>query len=209
MPSSATRLPSPRPPRRASAVAALAGAALAAGACGGDDPFAVRAQFQTTLDTLVAFPFRSSQPLLPSAVDLTGRVVVRPGLRGGVPNFDFAFDTDAQGRVLLYPAGLLVSPPSGSPRTGFQVSTTPFDALEIAPRSGYRFDSVQVAAVGQTVVIEGQGIGQAVLFCGGTSPLHAKLVVDSVSRATGGIHFRVRTNPNCGFRALTPGIPED
>lgn len=215
MPSSAPRPSSPRiaapaRARRAGALAALAGATLVAGACSGDDPFAIRASLQTTLDTMVAFPLGGGQPLLPSALDLFGRAVVRPGLRAGVvPNFDVAFDVDAEGRVLLYPTGAIASAPAGSPRAGFQVSSSAFDALAIAPRDGYRFDSVQVATAGQTIVIAGQGVSGSGIICGTSSPLHAKLVVDSVASATGAVHFRVRTNPNRGFRALTPGIPEE
>jgi hypothetical protein len=191
-------------------VAAVAGAALAAAACGGQDPFAIRATLETTLDTVVLYPLSRQQSLLPSALNLFSRSAVRPALLGGVvPNFDLAVDTDAQGRVVLYPARLVASPPGGAPRTGFQTVTTTFDVLDVAPRSGYRFDSLQVAAVGQTVVIEGQGVSGTGLYCGTSTPLHAKLVVDSVARATGAVHARVRTNPNCGFRGLTAGIPKD
>lgn len=188
----------------------LAGAVAATSACSGEDPFAIRASLETSLDTMIVFPLSGAQPLLPSAIDLFGRSVVRPSLRGGIaPNFDIALDVDAQGRVLLYPASLVASPPGGSPRTGFQVVAGSFDALEIAPRDGYRFDTVQVAAIGQVLAIEGQGVSQTGIYCGTGSPLHAKLVVDSVSRATGAAHLRVRTNPNCGFRSLKAGLPED
>lgn len=225
MPSPAARRPAPHPavatapdrpaPRRVArtrllATLALAGSAAVTTACSGEDPFAIRASLETTLDTLAVFPFSGPQPLLPSAIDLFGRSVVRPALRGGVvPNFDIAIDTDAQGRVLLYPAAVVASPPGGSPRTGFQVVSGTFDALETAPRNGYRYDTLQVVTVGQVVAIEGQGISQQGIYCGTTSMLHAKLVVDSVSRATGAAHLRVRTNPNCGFRSLKAGLPDD
>jgi len=213
MPSPDARRPAPHPaaaPARLLATLALAGAVAVTSACSGEDPFAIRASLETTLDTLAVFPFSGPQPLLPSAIDLFGRSVVRPALRGGVvPNFDLVVDTDAQGRVLLYPASLVASPPGGSPRTGFQVVSGSFDALETAPKSGYRFDTLQVAAVGQVIAIEGQGVSQSGIYCGTTSALHAKLVVDSVSRATGAAHLRVRTNPNCGFRSLKAGLPDD
>ncbi|MGZ8375964.1 MAG: hypothetical protein ACXWZS_07445 [Gemmatirosa sp.] len=195
---------------RGGALLVLAGAVAATTACGGEDPFAVRASLETTLDTMVVFPLSGAQPLLPSAIDLFGRSVVRPALRGGVvSNFDIALDVDAQGRVLLYPASLVASPPGGSPRTGFQVVTGAFDALESAPRDGYRFDTLQVATVGQVLAIEGQGVSQTGIYCGTASPMHAKLVIDSVSRVTGAAHLRVRTNPNCGFRSLKAGLPDD
>lgn len=210
-PARATR-PASGSPRRRGALRGLAVLTLGAAACkGGVDPFAPRASLETTLDTLVVYPLRNPQPLLPAALDLYGAAAVRPGLRAGiVPNFDIAFDTDAQGRVLLYPARVIASPPGGSPRTGLQVVTTAFDALTSAPREGYRFDSLQVVSVGQTVAVEGQGVSASGLVCvSSTLPLRAKLVVDSVARATGAIHLRVRTNPNCGFRSLEAGLPKD
>ncbi|MDF1502523.1 hypothetical protein [Roseisolibacter sp. H3M3-2] len=213
MPSSAPlpSRPAAAPVRsRGGALAAVAGAALLAAACGGEDPFAIRATLETSLDTVVVYPLRGGQSLFPTALDLFGRSAVRPALRGGVaPNFDIAFDTDAQGRVLLYPARLVASPPGGSPRTGFQVTGTAFDALDIAPNSGYRFDSLQVVTAGQTVIVEAQGVSTSGLYCAGTSSMHAKLVVDSVARGTGAVHLRVRNNPNCGFRGLTAGVPKD
>ena len=85
-----------------------------------------------------------------------------------------------------------------------------FDSLATAPRDGFRFDSAQVATIGQTLSVESQGVSTQGIVCGSrTSPMRAKLVVDSVARATGAIHLRVRTNPNCGFRSLAPGLPKD
>jgi hypothetical protein len=100
--------------------------------------------------------------------------------------------------------------PAGSPRVGFSVQSAAFDALTTAPRDGYRFDSLQVVTLGQTVAIETQGVSTQGLVCPSSqSPMRAKLIVDSVARATGAVHLRVRTNPNCGFRSLAPGLPTD
>jgi hypothetical protein len=204
---------SPRgaPASRGAAVLVALGVAAAAACAGGADPFAVRAQFETTLDTLVVYPLSGTELLLPSAVDLFGGTAVRPGLRGGAyPNFDFALDRNAQGQVVLYPSQRVAVAPAGSPRVGFAVQTAAFDALTTAPRDGYRFDSLQVVALGQTVAVESQGVStQGVVCPSATSPMRAKLIVDSVARATGAVHLRVRTNPNCGFRSLAPGLPTD
>ena len=206
----------PLPPRgapasRGVAVLVALGVGAATACSGGTDPFALRASFETTLDTLVVYPLSSTELLLPSGVDLFGGAAVRPGLRGGAyPNFDFAIDRNAQGQIVLYPAQRVAVAPAGSPRVGFSVQSTAFDALTIAPRDGYRFDSLQVVTLGQTVAIESQGVSTQGLVCASSnSPMHAKLIVDSVARNTGALHLRVRTNPNCGFRSLAPGLPKD
>jgi hypothetical protein len=206
--------PTPRrgaPASRGAAVLAALGVAAASACSGGTDPFALRASFETTLDTLVVYPLSSTELLLPSGVDLFGGIAVRPGLRGGAyPNFDFALDRNAQGQVVLYPAQRVVVAPAGSPRVGFSVQSAAFDVLSTAPRDGYRFDSLQVVTLGQTVAIESQGVSNQGLVCASsTSPMRAKMIVDSVARATGALHLRVRTNPNCGFRSLEPGLPKD
>lgn len=198
----------------ARATAALALAALLGACNSGDDPFRPRASNVTTLDTLVVHPFGGAQPLLPSALDLLGRRAVRPGVVAGSVNFDLALDRDRAGNVVLLPARTLAIPPSldastGSPRTGFQVVPTGFDVLESAPRNGYVPDSVLTVRVGQTIAVEGQGITAGQLTCPTNRALYAKLVVDSVAAATGALHLRVRTNPNCGFRSLRPGLPTD
>lgn len=196
-----------RPARRLAALALVGAAAVAAACGGGTDPFAPRANFPTVRDTFALYALSSGQPLLPAALDLYTVRAVRPSLGGGtLPNFDFAVDRDGQGRVLLYPARVLASPSGGSPRVGFQVVATAFDALERAPNGGYRYDTVQVAAVGQTIAVESQGVTPQSLACGTSQPLYAKLVVDSAP-ATGGVFLRVHVDPNCGFRSFAAGIP--
>jgi hypothetical protein len=199
------------PARRGSAVLVALGVAALAAGCSGEDPFAIKAQFETTLDTLVVYPLSNPEPLLPSAVNLFSGSAVRPALvSGAYPNFDFALDRNAQGQLLLYPASRVAVAPAGSPRVGFALPTTAFDALTSAPRDGYRFDSLQVVTLGQTIAIESQGVASTGIICtSATSPIRAKLILDSVARATGAFHLRVRTNPNCGFRSLESGLPKD
>lgn len=199
--------------RRLSVLAACALGVLAA--CeSGDDPFRPRASLVTTLDTLVVYPFGSTEAALPSALDLLGRRAVRPAIFAGSTNFDLVLDRGPSGSVVLFPARAIAVPPSldatsGAPRTGFQLVTSGFDVLEVAPRDGYQPDTVLTVRFGQTVAIEGQGINAGRLTCDASRALYAKLVVDSVSAATGAFHVRVRTNPNCGFRSLQPGLPND
>ena len=182
---------------------------LSAAAC--SDPFQPVAQFDTSADALVVFALTGASPQLPSGVELTGPTAVRPGVTtqnelGALitrATFDVAFNIDAAGRVQLYPPRTLLSSNVASRRVGFRRVTTPFDSLRAAPTGGFRYDSVFTVAAGETIVIESQAGS-----CSTTTPLTAKLVVDSVSVASRALFVRVRSNPNCGFRSLLPGRPE-
>lgn len=189
---------------RAAAVGGLSTFAVAA--CGGDDdPFRPVATSETALASFAVVPL-SGDPTLPSAVDLSARVAVRPRLLSGtVLNFDFAVDVDAQRRIILLQPGRVAVAPSGTPRTGFVTSTSAFESLGRAPNGGYQYDSVVVVTPGQTVVVQAQAA-----TCSTTYPLYAKLVVDSVSTgADRRVYVRALINPNCGFRSLTAGLPKD
>jgi hypothetical protein len=177
-------------------------------ACGDDvDPFAPRATAETAQFTFVVHPL-SGDATQPAAIDLAGQRAVRPAIIGGsILNFDIAFDVDAQGRVLLHPPARVAVPPTGAPRTGFQTAGGGFDAITIAPRGGYTFDSTTVVAVGQAVIVEASAA-----TCNTTYPMHAKMVIDSLGPASAAgrlLYGRVRVNPNCGFRSLQPGLPKE
>ncbi|MBV9879125.1 MAG: hypothetical protein JO180_01460 [Gemmatirosa sp.] len=194
------------------AAVALFGAGVVG--CGGTDPFAPVASFTTSLDSFVVYPVTGSPAAAPTAVSLYTRSAVRPALLSGlVLNFDLAFDVDATGRVRLLPPKQLVASTATSLVTGAQVITnTTFDALLRAPNTGYQYDSATVVTPGQLVVIQTQGASTASVACSSTSPMYAKLVVDSVVPSTQipgtkAIYFRARIDPNCGFRSLDTGVP--
>ena len=115
-----------------------------------------------------------------------------------------ALDLDEQGRVrILLPQYVLV-PLSGVPRVGVQLTNVPFDDATLAPSRSYRYDSVTVATVGQTVYVQTPGTN-----CSSTVPLYAKFIVDSVVGTDRAMFVRMRTDPNCGFRSLAPGRPTE
>ncbi|MGH7665588.1 MAG: hypothetical protein ACRENI_15060 [Gemmatimonadaceae bacterium] len=189
--------------RVAALLSALAGAVLVA-ACG--DPLRVNAQFPVLTDTLRVFALSGTPLTAPTALQLlTLNVTEARAVAGGGQLdvlFDVAFDIDENGQVLLYPPSLVAI----SPRTvGFQDVDESFAELLFAPSRGYRRDSVFVAAVGETVVVEAQ-----VSICSQFSPvMYAKLVVDSVKADVRAIFFRAAVDPNCGFRSFAEGVPED
>jgi hypothetical protein len=182
---------------------------LSAAAC--SDPFQPVAQLDTSADAFVLFALTGASSQLPSGVELTGPTAVRPGVTtqnepAGLitrPTFDIAFNIDAAGRVQLYPPRTLLSSNVAARRVGFRRVATSFDSLRAAPNGGFRYDSVFTVSPGETIVVESQAGS-----CSSTTPLAAKLVVDSVSAASRAIFVRVRSNPNCGFRSLLPGRPE-
>lgn len=190
--------------------APLAGLVVLA-ACG--DSTDLTARFDTVEDTLSAFAVSGTPPLYPSGLLLGGQsdddvagepVVVR--VNEGLL-FDVAFDLDAAGGALVYPYRLVASDFGSGRAARVQTVDQPYESLLRAPVGGYQ-DSVAVAApVGRTVVIESQNSG----YCSNdlVRTLWAKLVVDSVRVPTREIFFRVRFDPNCGFRSFAPGVPSN
>lgn len=205
-----------RPPARGRAPAAFALLLVAAAAGCGNDP--LEAASINNIDTIaavfVAYPFSSAPTPLPTALSLSGIATVRPAVvtvafgSGSllIPNFDFAVDRLSDGRVRLLPSKLIAGLDNTGRvlRTGLQVVTTPFDSLGSAPQGTYQRDSATVVSAGQTIAVETEPAA-----CLGSSRtfIYAKLVVDSVSAATGGVYIRARIDPNCGYRSLQPGRP--
>jgi hypothetical protein len=194
--------------RRGVFVTSLAGAMIVA-ACGGRDPFAPdpRNNADTQQAEFLLYPLSVATGPLGSAVSLQTLSVVRPGVTifGTVgasvsaPNFDFAVDRAPGGPVQLLPSRLVVDLTGVGQvyRTGFQVTATPFDSVVEAPASGYLADSAISVLPGQAVIVQAQSAA--------CTALYAKVVVLAVDAATGGVTFRTRVNPNCGFRSLRPG----
>jgi len=192
-------------------VCALGGAALAA--CGGEDPFAAKAVFETQLTGFQVYPLSTSPQNLPAAISLYNFASVRPVVRiNQTLNFDVAVDLDASGKVRLLPPKAVVAPIGASLATGIQViSGTTFDTFTRAPNTGYQFDSATVVTPGQVVAIQTQGAGPLSAVCTTTVPMYAKLVVDSIRPQANGlplIYMRARVDQNCGFRSLAEGLPE-
>ena len=184
-------------------------ALVALAACG--DSTDLTARFDTVEDTLSAFALSGTPPQFPSGLllgaqndaDQAGEPVVLRVNEGFF--FDVAFDLDDAGVAVVYPYRLVASE-FGAGRSGrVRVADEPYEALQRAPVGGYQ-DSVAVSApVGRTLVIESQGSS----YCANdlVRTLYAKLTVDSVRVPTREIFFRVRLDPNCGFRSFAPGIP--
>lgn len=192
--------------RGASVAAALV--ALGVAACGGKDPYAPTASYQTVGTTTTLYPMSRVVAPQNSALELRTPTELRPAVYlssvvgAVVPNFDVAFDVDSAGHIVLLPPKLVTSA-QFVPRTGFQSSGTLFDSLKSAPGGTYQADSAFRVTVGQTVVVQAQGT----TGCSVASPFYAKLVIDSYDSTTGAIAIRAYIDPNCGFKSFAAGVP--
>lgn len=161
---------------------------------------------ENTTRTYSVYALTGTSSALPSAYQFTSELLARPQVlsNGGV-NFDVAFDLTRDNKVILLPVRTVVPlPPAGAPNVGMLRSSTPFSALERAPDRGFVLDSTLVVGVGETVVLQLPGSG-----CVLGEPFYAKLVVDSILVAQRRIVVGSLVNRNCGFRALTVGIPKN
>jgi hypothetical protein len=215
-PNDASRRPGARAARRPRRRQHAAGLAIGLMAACGGDPLAPNssANVDTQETVFRVYPLSAATGPLPTAVNVVGLAVVQPALttvalgQAGViaPNFDFAVDRGADGRVRLLPAKLVAGLGGAglTLETGFRVVAGDFAAIAAAPDGTYQADSVTTVNVGQVVVVE----AQALACYGRARPnVYAKLVVDSVSAPSGLVFLRARVNPNCGFRSLQPGKP--
>ena len=192
--------------RRAGLVAATL-AAVALLACG--DPNEPVARHPTYADTLELYALNGAPRGAPSAVWVVGGAFGNPGVAIDARfEFDYALDIDGQSRPVLYPVRAVAAPFLGKHRVGVQQTDRAFDAITQAPRSGYTHDSLTVLTVGQVVLIETADPNACSALLGG-GVIYAKMVVDSIRIATRRLFVRIVGDPNCGFRSLVPGIPED
>jgi hypothetical protein len=114
--------------------------------------------------------------------------------------FDFAFDITPAGEPVFLPTG----PLGLGEASGLMISPEPFDSIEVAPNSGYVYDSSTTAAVGAELLVQSR-----VTTCsyGGTASYYAKLRVLAVDSSQRRVDFEILVNINCGYRGLEPGLP--
>ena len=151
-------------------------------------------------DTLIVFPLRGSPLSAPTALDL---YTLRT-LRVGEGTYDLAIDTTA-GAAVLYPSQLIDNEAAD---TGLLEVASTFESITEAPTAGYQ-DTVAVALnVGETVIVRARNL------CTGGFPgrdfFYAKVQLLELGTSSGfaTARFRIRTNPNCGFRSFADGLPE-
>lgn len=196
----------PRTARRALSFLAMVVTMGGTVACGDDSNLLSPASSENTTRTFSVFALSGSASALPAAYRFTTESLERPQvLSNGAVNFDVAFDITADNRVAILPVRVVVPlPPAGVQTVGLQRSDASYTALERAPNRGYTNDTTMIVATGQTVVVQLAGSG---CFLG--DPYYAKLVVDSIVAPERRIVVRSLVNRNCGYRALTEGLPKN
>lgn len=179
---------------------ALAIALFAVVACG-DVTRSVAPTTDVAEDTLTVFPLRGSPLSAPTALDLLRLQTLRVG---DAALYDLAIDT-AAGAALLYPSQLI---DNQAPRTGLLEVTSSFESILEAPTAGYQDTAAVALTVGETVMVRARNA------CSGGFPgrdfFYAKVQLLELGTSSGfrTARFRIRTNPNCGFRSFADGLPE-
>ena len=125
--------------------------------------------------------------------------------------FDVAFDLTPNGAVTVLPVRVVAGDlgnaiyqqQTGLPlkRIGLQTVPGPFEAVRLAPTTGYDTLSAQTITPGTVLAVQLLDFANCYTGFGG-STLYAKLTVDSVDAATRHIYTRTVVDPNCGYRGL-------
>jgi hypothetical protein len=152
-------------------------------------------------DTLTVFPLRGSPNAAPTAFDL---FLIRTLRVGDGTLYDLAIDT-ATNAAVVYPSQLI---DNEAPNTGIQKTALPFDAIPSAPLEGYQDSTAVTMTVGETIIVRGRNL------CANGFPgrdvFYSKLQLLEFGASDGfrTARFRIRSNPNCGFRSFADGLPE-
>lgn len=185
-----------------SALSCIAGI-LVITACGGTD--LMRASLPTARDSYTVFALTGSPVAFPSGINIYFRQAVRVD---GNANFDVAFDIDAGGNAVVYPARLIVSSLSGNRPVGIRKVSGTFESVLTAPTGMYVDSLPVIAGKGDVIVVESARNASGDVCQFSISPfIYSKLLIESVVPATRTIVVQAVLNPNCGFRSFEPGIP--
>jgi hypothetical protein len=189
-------------PTRPTRVAVVALAILAV-ACG--DPTKPKATYTNALASYTLYAFTGAPVNAATAISfLSG-----PARADANFAFDVAFDLDASGHPVIYPVRAIASDLSGSvKRVGLQIVPGTFEALTVAPATGYDTLSSRTVNVGDVLAVEMLDLNTCLYSLGGQT-LYAKLTVDSISAPSRKLYVRAVLDPNCGYRSVVPdSIPE-
>lgn len=173
--------------------------AAVAGAC--SDPYKQVATYTNVSQPLTVHALTGTPLYVATALSIPGATVAKVD---GSFSFDVAFDIDKSGNVVYLPPHLVGENPLGNRRVGIQKSAVPYDNITQAPLNGYVYDSVTVARVGETVVVQTPA-SMCSLY---TLPfMYAKIIIDSIEPVSRTLYGRTMVNQNCTFRSLMAGLP--
>jgi hypothetical protein len=162
--------------------------------------------FANVVDTTTLFALQGTPISSPSGYDMvslsTSRLSTSRTDLGQL--FDLAFDIDQMGRALIYPASAL----GVQNEAALRVSSDEFDRIDRAPTEGYQADSAIVARADLVFLFLARSRAEAT-FCGflGRIPRFGKFHVLAVDSDARSVTMELLVNVNCGYRALTTGLP--
>ena len=178
-------------------------AIAAASGCG--DATGIKAQFPNREDTVLVYALNGTPVTVPTAIQIRTLTAVRIDASY---SFDVAFDLDASGQVIAYTPRAVGGELVGVRRVGLKFPEQEYAAVTMAPTGGYRYDSLVVLPVGKVLLVDSFDPGCSPYSLLGPN-IRAKLVLDSVNLTARSIYLHALSNPNCGFRQLTPGTPKE
>jgi hypothetical protein len=192
-------------PTRPTRVAFVALAILAV-ACG--DPTKPKATYANAPSNYTLYAFTGAPVNAATAINFLGG----PARADAGFAFDVAFDLDASGRAVVYPARALANDlamlTSSVKRVGLQPVTGTFEALRVTPETGYDTLTARTVRVGDVLAVEMLDFNTCRYSLGGQL-LYAKLTVDSIDATSRKVYARTVVDPNCGYRSVVPdSIPE-
>lgn len=154
----------------------------------------------TIEDTVTLWALNGTDVAFPSAYDIIGAERVRTDQSGA---FDFLFDfrpVSGDTVPVLVPRGA----EGLTDDVGILRTTALFDTLRLAPSDGYEFHAPVPVDTGTVVIVRSRL--QSCNF-GLSYGLYGKLQPLVISRTERWIQFKLRYDPNCGYRGLGPGVP--
>jgi hypothetical protein len=182
---------------------ATCGITAATVACG--DLTGVPASLPTLTDSGTVYAINGAPPGAPTALHVFSGSILNAD---ATFLFDVAFDIDASGRVVYLPQRTVASGLAATHTVGLQTTTSAFDAISSAPKSGYRADTALVTTPGTVVLVQSSDANVCSLSLTGTT-LYAKVQVQAVDPAQRTLKVRWTVDPNCGFLSFASGIPKD
>lgn len=170
------------------------------GAAACDDNNLPDATQQNVLDTTSLGAIVGTDLRTPSAFSVADLRAVRTDASS---SFDFVFNIDASGQAVFIPREVLGLPAADGVNPGLQKSTRSFDDIRIAVQNGYVSTDTVKVAVGDVYFARSR------VTCSLGVPLYGKLEILALDPVARTIQFRHLINPNCGYRGLGTGIPEE
>ena len=158
------------------------------------------ATFSNATDTVVVYAISGTDVFRPSGYAMTQRSSVRIDASSVA---DFAYDRTADGRDVLLPGAMVGHPGVGGVDPGLQHTDLGFDEIVLAEVNNYKTLDTVAVAVGDVLYLRSRIPSTCYLGV----PTYGKVEILEFDGTSRTIKFRVLANLNCGYKALTPGLP--